>query len=159
MRPRTAHSRRLPAIFFVAGAVLAQNQIPIENDQVKVVIVTDQPHAKTALHEHKLNRVMIYLQPGRQEITPQNGKKAASEWKAGEVKWSPASGMHQSDVVSGAPVTIVEVEVKKPGDSAKSPASALDPVKVAPGNYHVEFENSQVRVVRVQMLLNHFVSV
>jgi len=43
------------------------------------------------------------------------------------------------------------VEVKKPGDPAKTPTSPLDPVKVASGNYHVEFENSQVRVVRVHM--------
>jgi len=134
-----------------AAALFAQNQTSIENDQVRVVMVTDQPHSKSSLHEHKLNRVMIYLQPGRQEITPQNGKKITSQWKAGEVKFSPATGMHQSEIVSDAPVSMVEVEVKKQGDPAKTPTSALDPVKVASGNYHVEFENSQVRVVRVHM--------
>jgi len=150
MHPRTAH--RLPAVFLFAGAALfAQNQTPIENDQVRVVVVTDQPHAKSLLHDHKLNRVMIYLQPGRQEITPQNGKKVTSQWRVNEVKWSPASGMHQSEIVSDAPVTMVEVEIKKPGDPMKSATSPLDPVKVAPRNYQVEFENSQVRVVRVRM--------
>ena len=137
--------------FAAALSLFAQNQTPIENDQVRVVLVTDQPHAKSSLHEHKLNRVMIYLQPGRQEITPQNGRNITSQWKAGAVKWSPASGMHQSEIVSDAPVSMVEVEVKKPGDPARTPTSPLDPVKVAAANYHVEFENSQVRVVRVRM--------
>lgn len=114
-------------------------------------MANDQPHVKSSLHEHKLNRVMIYLRPGRQEITPEKGKKVTSQWRINEVKWSPASGMHQSEIVSDAPVTMVEVEIKKPGDPAKAATSPLDPVKVAPRNYHVEFENSQVRVVRVRM--------
>jgi uncharacterized RmlC-like cupin family protein len=152
MQLRSIFSIGLPAVVFAAtAALLAQSRTAIENDQVRVVIVTDQPHSKSAPHEHKTNRVMVYLQPGRQEVTPQNGKKVTSEWKAGEVKWSPAGGIHQSEVVSDAPVTIVELEVKKPGEAAKSPSAALDPVKVAPKNYHVEFENSQVRVVRVHM--------
>jgi hypothetical protein len=33
-----------------------------------VVVVTDQPHPKSSLHDHKLNRVMIYFEAGRQEI-------------------------------------------------------------------------------------------
>ena len=53
--------------------------------------VVAQPHAKGQPHEHKVNRVMIYLTPGRQEITPQGGKTALLEFKAGDVKWSPAS--------------------------------------------------------------------
>jgi quercetin dioxygenase-like cupin family protein len=142
---------RTIVVCFGAIALFAQSPSPIENDQARVVVVTDKPHSKSSLHEHKLNRVMIYLQPGRQEITPQNGKKITSQWKAGEVKWSPAGGMHQSEIVSDAPVTMVEVEVKKPGDPAKTPNGPLDPVKVASANYHVEFENSQVRVVRVHM--------
>ena len=40
---------------------------------------------------------------------------------------------------------IVAVELKKSGGM---PASALDPVRVDPKHYRVEFENDQVRVLR-----------
>ncbi len=152
MQPRTAYTRRLLAVFIAAGAGLSgQNQTPIENGQVRVVVVTDQPRARTALHEHKLNRVMVYLQPGRQDIQYQDGRKVNLEWKAGEVKWSPAGGMHTSEVTSDRPVTIVEVEIKKEGDPGKAVKTALDPPKVDPQAYRVEFENSQVRVTRVRI--------
>jgi quercetin dioxygenase-like cupin family protein len=126
-------------------------QVPIDNDQARVVKVVDQPHAKGQPHEHKLNRVMIYLTPGRQEVTPQGGKTTVQEFKAGDVKWSPATGMHVSEITSDQPLTIVEVELKKPGDPAKKASAALDPVKVDPSDYKVQFENSQVRVVRVKI--------
>ena len=126
-------------------------QVPIDNDQVRVVKVTDQPHVKGKLHEHKINRVMIYLTSGRQEITPEGGKPTVQEFKPGEVKWSPARGMHTSEITSDQPLTVVEVELKKPADPAKKANGPLDPVKVDPKDYKVEFENSQVRVVRVKI--------
>jgi len=125
--------------------------VPIDNDQARVLKVVAQSHAKGQPHEHKINRVMIYLTAGRQEITPQGGKTALLEFKAGDVKWSPASGMHVSEIISDQPVPVVEVELKKPGGAATKVDTALDPVKVAPRNYKVEFENSQVRVVRVKI--------
>jgi len=126
-------------------------QVPIENDHVRVVKVVDQPHAKGQPHEHKLNRVLIFLTPGREEITPQGGKTAVVEFQAGDVKWSPASGMHVSEITSDQPVTMVEVELKKPGGAARKVNGALDPVKIDPKDYKVEFENSQVRVLRVKI--------
>lgn len=130
---------------------MAQTPPPIDNDQARVVIAHDQPHKKGQLHEHKLNRVMIYLQAGRQTVTPEGGKAVTLEWKAGEVKWSPATGMHTSEIVSDKPVTIVEVEVKKEGDPSKTVNTQLDPLKIDPKDYKLEFENSQVRVIRVKM--------
>ena len=126
-------------------------QLPIDNDQARVLKVVAQPHARGQPHEHKVNRVMIYLTRGRQEITPQGGKTAVLEFKAGDVKWSTASGMHVSEITSDQPVTVVEVELKKPGGTAGKVNAALDPVKVDPTDYKVEFENSQVRVVRVKI--------
>jgi quercetin dioxygenase-like cupin family protein len=124
---------------------------PIDNDQVKVLKVTQAPHQKTGLHQHKVNRVMIYLQAGHQVIEQQDGKKDILDWKPGEAKWSPAGGMHVAEITSNNPVTIVEVELKKPASSAKAPVTALDPVKLDPKSYKVEFENDQVRVLRVKI--------
>jgi len=118
---------RIPAFYvalLIGFGLLAQTPPPpIDNDQARVVRALDQPHKKGPLHEHKLNRVMIYLDAGRQIITPQGGK----------------------------PVTIIEVEVKKDGDPGKTANNALDSLKVDPKDYKLVFENSQVRVIRVKI--------
>lgn len=141
-----------PLIAAAAAFPLAAqtNQPPIDNDQVRVIIAHEKPHVKTGLHEHKFNRVMVYLQAGRQEIIQQNGPKTVLDLKPGEVRWSPMTGMHTSEVVSNSPVTIIELEIKKPGNG-KPVETRLDPLKVNPQDYKLEFENSQVRVIRVHM--------
>lgn len=131
----------------IASVLAAGGQTLLENDQVRVLKATDQPHVKTKPHEHKVNRVMIYLQSGRQEITS-GGKTITQEWKAGDVKFTPASPTHVAEIVSGEPVTMIEVELKKPGNP-NVPTTALDPLKVAPNLYHLAFENPQVRVLRI----------
>jgi len=131
------------------ACVLAQPPAAIDNDQARVVVAHDQPHKKGAPHQHKLNRVMIYLQAGTQEFVSE-GKKSTLSWKAGDVKWSPTGGVHTSEIISDSPVTMVEVEVKKPGDPSKKITTPLDPVKVDGKDYKVEFENDQVRVLRVK---------
>jgi quercetin dioxygenase-like cupin family protein len=148
---RNFTTRLLPILLLAGVPLFAQGNKPaIENDQVRVLVVTDQPHVKTSLHKHDVNRVMIYLNAGKQEIVTE-GKKADVEYKAGEAKWSPAGGMHTAEVTSAAPLKIVEVEIKKPGDPAKTITTPLDPPKIDKQDYRVEFENSQVRVVRVKM--------
>jgi quercetin dioxygenase-like cupin family protein len=139
----------------VAASVLAQTPSAhtspaLENDQVRVLLAHDEPHVKHALHEHKLNRVMIYLNAGEQDIITQDGRKTTLKFQPGDVKWSPATGLHTSEVTSSAAVNIVEIEVKKPGDPTKTAAVALEPLKVSPGVYKLEFENAQVRVMRVK---------
>ena len=147
---------RLPVCLLLSatGAIAqnaAQNNVVLENEHVRVLKVTSQPHRKTRLHEHKMNRVMIYLQPGRQVTAFQGGTNKNLEWKAGEALWSPAAGMHTAETVSESPVTIVEIELKNKGTSAKAGAIPLDPVRIDPKRYRVEFENDQVRVVRVSL--------
>jgi quercetin dioxygenase-like cupin family protein len=122
-----------------------------ENDQVKVVRALEKPHVKAPFHEHKLNRVMIYLQPGRQRFEYQDGRQpGVFDWTAGEVKWSAAGGLHAPEVVSNDPFNIIEIELKKPG-TGEAVSSSLDPIKVDPKHYKLEFENAQVRVLRVQI--------
>lgn len=125
-------------------------KVGIDNDQVKVVQVVVQPQEKTKLHQHKVNRVMIYLNSGRQDFDYQPGGESVLNVKAGEVKWSPAGGMHIAEVTSAHPIGIVEIELKNPG-SGKSASTALDPLKVDPKQYKLEFENDQVRVFRVKI--------
>jgi hypothetical protein len=139
----------LIAPLFAAASLFAADPL-IENDQVRVVMANDAPHHKGAPHEHAVNRVMIYLDGGRQEIVSADGKKTVLEFKPGEVKWSPATGTHTSEVVTDHAVRILEIELKKPGDPSKTADCALHPLHVAPQQAKLEFENAQVRVFRVK---------
>lgn len=122
-----------------------------ENDQVKVIRALEKPHVNGKFHQHKLNRVMIYLQPGRQRFEYQDGRSAkVIDWHAGEVDWSTPEGMHAPEVISDEAFNIIEIELKTPG-TGKPIVSDLDPVKIDPKHYKVEFENPQVRVLRVKI--------
>ncbi len=133
-----------------AAGLLAQAPDPaaIENDQVRVLKVTDEARSRSAMHEHTMNRVMIYLDAGRMTITDPAGKVEPQSWKAGEVRWSPARGKHISENVTDKPFRLVEVELKGKGTSQPVKLPDLDPVKIDPKHYKVEFENDQVRVIR-----------
>ncbi|MBC8167543.1 MAG: hypothetical protein H7Y20_16945 [Bryobacteraceae bacterium] len=139
----------LPLICSLAYAA-EQVAIPLDNSEVRVLSVVVHPHDKTRLHEHKVNRVMVYLDAGAQHFEFEGGKPSDLRWKAGEPKWSPMAGMHTAEITSAKPVRIVEVELKKPG-SGKDPSGPMDPLKVDPKHYRLEFENDQVRVVRVKI--------
>ncbi len=143
----------LLAFGYASALVLSaqESQTVTDNDQVKVLKVVVQPHQKTRMHQHVVNRVMIYLEPGHQDFNYQDRKKVMLDWKSGEAKWSPASGMHIAEITSGNPVTIVEIELKKSASAAKLPKNNLDPVKLDPKHYAVDFENDQVRVLRVKI--------
>ncbi len=122
-----------------------------ENDQVNVFRALEKPHVKGKAHEHKMNRIMIYLQAGSQRIEYQDGRKPGNfDWKAGDVKWSAADGMHAPEVTTDVPFNIIEVELRKAGSGVKA-ASAQDVLKVDPKHYKLEFENDQVRVLRVRV--------
>ena len=147
---------RLSAALLISCAVLSAISIGptatlLDNADVKVIRALEKPHVKGKFHEHKLNRVMIYLQPGRQRFEYQDEMKSAVfTWHAGDVEWSLAGGMHAPEVVSDDPFNIVEIELKTRG--AEKPIGAgLDPLKVDPRHYTLEFENAQVRVLRVRI--------
>jgi uncharacterized RmlC-like cupin family protein len=134
------------------GAITIEPSGPIfENDQVKVVRALEKAHVKGKFHEHKMNRVMVYLQSGKQRFEYQDGRKPeVFDWKEGQVEWSPADGMHSPEVLTDTPFNIIEVELKTPA-AGKTITSKLDPVKVDPKHYKVAFENDQVRVLRVKI--------
>lgn len=144
------------SILFTVGVATATIAVEpsasiLENDQVKVVRALEKPHSKGKFHDHKVNRVMIYLQAGSQRFEYQDGRKpAVFTYKAGEVKWSPAEGMHSPESLVNEPFNIIEVELKKPG-TGKKITDPLDVVKVDPKHLKVEFENDQVRVIRAHI--------
>jgi uncharacterized RmlC-like cupin family protein len=136
-------SRLMPAL--LALPLAAQTPPAIENDQVRVLVVTDQPKHKSALHEHKVNRVMIYLDAGTDRIAYEDGRVEDLKVHANEVRWSPAGGKHTSENIGERPLHIVEVELKNAGGPFQPPA--LDTLKLWPNIFRVPIDNRQTRVL------------
>jgi uncharacterized RmlC-like cupin family protein len=143
-----------PLIFAIVLAAAAQTapvdpRIKVDNDRVRILIATDKPHDRTPLHQHQLNRVMIYLDEADQDIAHPDGSVEHLHWKADDVAWSAAGGPHTSENMSAHDLRIVEVELKKPGP-ATAPARdrKLDPLVIDPAHNKLLFENAQVRVFR-----------
>ncbi len=157
MRNRVCLLATVPSLLLVAAAaslLCAQpaNPVVVDNDQVRVLKVSDLPHHKGQPHEHLMNRVMIYLNAGHMVLQYESGKTDDQRVKAGEVRWSKAGGKHVSENVGDAPVGIVEIELKsKPGGGSKPVTAALDTLKVEPAVYTKLLENDQVRVVRAKL--------
>jgi len=127
----------------------ADNPARIDNDQARILVVSSAPEVKSSLHKHDMNRVMIYLDAGKMTLTDPNGKVETLNFKAGEALWSPAGGLHTSLNVSGHAVRIVEVELKsRPGGASTWKQPALDPVKVDPKRYKMEWDVNGGRKVR-----------
>ncbi len=129
-------------------AFAADDRVKIDNDAVRVLNVVDLPHTPSALHRHELNRVMIYLTSGDLKVRYQDGHVDDQHWKAGQVAWSPAGGMHISENVGAEPLHIIEVELKKAPSKAPKRNPKLDPVAIDPAHNVLLFENAQVRVFR-----------
>ena len=137
----------LAAFALVGAHAQTSNEVKIDSPQARVLVVTEQPHHRSALHEHPMNRVMIYLSSG-QMIRASRDVEQKLDFKAGETRWSPAEGPHRTEYIADHPIQVVEVELKnKPQAIAMS---ELDPLKVDPKHYSLEFENDQVRVLRVR---------
>lgn len=127
--------------------------VKLDNADARVLVVTSAPGAKSGLHEHKMNRVMIYLDPGKMTLTDEAGGIEKLNFKAGEALWSPATiRPHVSLNESEHPVRIIEIELKSPGVRSADPRTArTDWVKAEAKRCSVAFENDQVRVVRVRI--------
>ena len=135
-------------LLLAAAPLTAQDGVKFDTPEVRVIEVVTPPGQRSALHKHDVNRVMIYLDDGHMELTDPQGKVENARWKAGDVRWSPAGGPHTSANVGSTTYRIVEVELKNgPGAMPENP---LDPVRVDPERYKVEFENPQVRVLRAR---------
>jgi quercetin dioxygenase-like cupin family protein len=149
-------------LFAVSGlmcaAALAQDPVKVagnhckvafENEYVRVLHWTTTPHDKTAMHDHPA-MVTVSLSAGKERYTTADGKSSVVESKAGQATWSnPAK--HSSEDLSDKKGEAIQVELKKkPGAAMTALSAANDSVKVDPKHYSVEFQNDQVRVVRIK---------
>jgi hypothetical protein len=145
---------KIPALFLFATAFAsiptAPTSVLFDNNEVRVLRALESNHELGKFHQHNLNRVMVYLQSSRQRFEYQDGRPPeVMDWKAGEVVWSLADGMHAGQVLDHD-FNIIETELKLPGTDTPMSGS-LDALKVDPGQFKLEFENPQVRVLRVRL--------
>jgi hypothetical protein len=128
------------------GAAAITNKL--DTPQVRVYVATLPPHTPIpSRNGHATNRVLIYLDDG--VMTRQDGdQKTKLDVHRGEIRWRPASGAYVAENLSDRPLRILEIDLKgKP--SGASTATKLDPTVVDAKHYKIEFENDQVRVMRV----------
>jgi hypothetical protein len=131
----------------------APSGVSIENKldtpQVRVYFATLRPHVPVpSAAGHATNRVLIYLDNG--VMTSQIGSEKIQniEFHRGDVRWRPASGAYVAENISDHPIRILEIDLKgKPAGPA--PVTKLDPAVVDAKHYKIEFENEQVRILRV----------
>ncbi len=141
--------QRLILGILLACASLAAADVKVDNEAVHVLKALQQPHQKTPLHEHLLNRVMIYLDAAQISVAYEDGRVENQHWSEDEVAWSVAGGRHTSENAGNVPIRIIEIELKKPAPPAQPAHSPqLDPIGIDPTHNKLLFENGQVRVFR-----------
>jgi hypothetical protein len=142
--------RALTGAFFLAGRlILADDPVKVDNEFVHVVMAVEEPHQKTPLHEHQLNRLLVYLDKSDLSMTSEDGRVQRKHWKAGDIEWSLAGGRHVTENIGKSAVRIVEVELKKPAPkTVPRRAADLDPVAIDPKHNLLLLENDQLRALR-----------
>jgi quercetin dioxygenase-like cupin family protein len=100
------------SVFAVAtGAAVAQDptqvdakhyKVTLENDQVRILRITYDPHEKSIMHEHP-NSIAVFTLP--------DGKSEERDAKAGQSVWNPA-GKHLPENLGDRPFEVVLIEMK-----------------------------------------------
>jgi hypothetical protein len=149
-------TRLLAPFSLVFTAVLGAQNPPaaatitekLDTPQARVIVATLQPRTPSiAKNGHATNRLLIYLDNG--VMTRKEGEQSTRiEFRRGDVRWRPASGAYVAENVGDQPIRILEVDLKGPA-AGPLPVTKLDPVAVDGSHYKVEFENDQVRVLRI----------
>jgi hypothetical protein len=148
--------RLLAPALAIAAMVAAQNppstaavENKLDTPQARVYVATLQPHTPVpSRNGHATDRVLIYLDNGVMTRQDGDGQPQRIEFHRGEVRWRPASGAYVAENIGDRPIRILEIDLKaKPAGPA--PVSTLDPTVVDARHYRVEFENGEVRVLRV----------
>jgi hypothetical protein len=126
------------------------NEQKLDTPQVRVLVDTELPFETEAPRQHPMNRVLIYLDAAHFTLSSADGRVEDIEVQANDVRWSRAGEPYIIENHSGHPLRIVEIQLKTgAAGGPPPPPTKLDPTEVDKQHYQVEFENPQVRVLRV----------
>ena len=118
-------------------------KVEFENDQVRVLRITYAAGDETAMHSHP-DGVAVFFSDQNAEFTLEDGTVEERPAKAGDVLWTPAE-THAPKALTDVSLVLVEIR-NGGGDMAMTDTDAT---VAAPDHYKVEFENDQVRVLRI----------
>jgi hypothetical protein len=126
------------------------NELKLDTPQVRVLVDTELPFETEAPRQRPMNRVLIYLDPGHFTQESADGRVEDIEVQANDVRWSRAGEPYIIENKSGHPLRIAEIQLKTgAAGGPRPPETKLDPTEVDREHYRIEFENAQVRVLRV----------
>ena len=120
----------------------------LDTPQARVDVATLQPRTPSRSPDgHATNRVLVYLDAGTMTRQDTEGTQTIA-FRRGDVRWRPASAAYVAENTSDHPIRILEIDLKGLS-AAPVVTSKLDPTVVDQRHYKIEFENDQVRVLRV----------
>jgi hypothetical protein len=120
----------------------------LDSPQARVYVATLQPRTPSrSPNGHSTNRVLVYLDAGTMTRQDTEGTQTIA-FRRGDVRWRPASAAYLAENTSDHPIRILEIDLKGLS-AAPAVTSKLDPTVVDQRHYKIEFENDQVRVLRV----------
>jgi hypothetical protein len=120
----------------------------LDSPQARVYVATLQPRTPSrSPNGHSTNRVLVYLDAGTMTRQDTEGTQTIA-FRRGDVRWRPASAAYVAENTSDHPIRILEIDLKGLS-AAPAVTSKLDPTVVDQRHYKIEFENDQVRVLRV----------
>ena len=126
------------------------DELRLDTPQVRVLVDTELPFETEAPRQHPMNRVLIYLDDAHFELSSADGRLEDYNVQANDVSWSSAGQPYVIENKSGHPLRIVEIQLKTgAAGGPRPPETKLDPTVVDAAHYKVEFENPQVRVLRI----------
>lgn len=125
------------------------DEVKLDNAQVRVVQVTVEPHGQSAVRTHTMNRVLVYRDGGHIQLSGGDGRVEDLDVQAGDVRWSRAGEPYITENLTDHSLRVLEIELKTQY-GGKTALSKLDVVAVDPRHYEMEFENDQVRVLRIR---------
>lgn len=112
----------------LAAPVLAQDsaktdpkiiKVTLENDQVRLLKAHYEPHDKTAMHDHTVPRIVVFLTDQHAKVTRADGTTVEVNRKAGDALYFPPE-RHAVENLSDKPFETIEIELKAAGGSAKT---------------------------------------
>ena len=95
--------------------------VTFENEQVRVLKAHYEAHDKTAMHDHPVPRLVIFLTDQWAKMTSGDGRTIEVKRKAGDVLYFQPE-RHAVENLSDKPFETIEVELKSVPGSAKAAA-------------------------------------
>ncbi len=118
-----------------------------ENERVRILRIKYGPGEEATMHSHPKS-VAVFLTAADGMMTLPDGSSVKFSVPAGVASYNEA-GAHQPKNTSDAAWELVEVELK-PRQGEQAAPDGPDPTRVDADHYKTEFENDEVRIVRIR---------